>query len=476
MHNRMAANVRGKENKIRMGTSSRVLSVSAESTGSSQGTARSRQPQPVANSMQHPVPKPRPMSGPQGVVRKAPTTQLRSGNVPTIGANIQPSSSTVNTSKPYHPVPAPRKSIPVMKTAKPAAPKNSVPTAKPVLTLPAIPKENKESQGAIKKPMPNFNPSKNGPSEAGSSASSQQQPQNDSQKPQQDEPASQSSSKRWTLENFDIGRGLGKGKFGQVYLAREKSSRFVVAIKVLFKNQIKEAKVDHQLRREIEIQSHLRHPNILRMFGYFHDDARVYLILEYAPGGELYRLMKKQPNQRFDEPMAAKLIAQLTDALIYCHSKNVIHRDIKPENLLLGAGNSLKIADFGWSVHAPSSRRDTVCGTLDYLPPEMIAGQTHDEKVDIWSVGILSYEFLVGKPPFEAKDYDATYSNILQAPVRFPSHVSDGAKDLIIKILQRKPNRRLPLADILAHEWVVKFSKEASNVIINSSEQPSGSK
>lgn len=96
----------------------------------------------------------------------------------------------------------------------------------------------------------------------------------------------QSQKRKWTLADFDIGKPLGKGKFGNVYLAREKISKFLVAIKVLFKSAIKEFNNEHQVRREIEIQSHLRHPNILRMYGYFHDDSRVYLILEYAPCGK----------------------------------------------------------------------------------------------------------------------------------------------------------------------------------------------
>merc|ERR1719284_1859438 len=122
---------------------------------------------------------------------------------------------------------------------------------------------------------------------------------------------------RWKLEDFDIGRPLGKGKFGNVYLAREKKSKYIVALKVLFKSQLQKAQVEHQLRREIEIQSHLRHPNILRLFGYFYDESRVYLILEYAPRGELYKSLQKQPKQRFDEPRSAKYIRQMSDALKY---------------------------------------------------------------------------------------------------------------------------------------------------------------
>jgi len=259
---------------------------------------------------------------------------------------------------------------------------------------------------------------------------------------------------RWVLSDFEIGKPLGKGKFGNVYLAREKNSKFVVALKVLFKKELQRAKVEHQLRREIEIQTHLRHPNIIRMFGYFHDDNRVYLIIEYAPGGELYKKLQAQTLKKFDEKTSANYIAQLVDALIYCHSRNVLHRDIKPENILLGANGELKIADFGWSVHAPTSKRATVCGTLDYLPPEMIEGKGHDKTADIWSAGILCYEFLVGKPPFETPTYDATYNRIMHVDFNFPDSVSALARDLIGKMLRKIPQTRISLADILRHQWI----------------------
>ncbi|XP_071786049.1 aurora kinase-like [Asterias amurensis] len=260
---------------------------------------------------------------------------------------------------------------------------------------------------------------------------------------------------KWCLADFDIGRPLGKGKFGNVYLAREKGSKFIVALKVLFKSQLQKAQVEHQLRREIEIQSHLRHEHILRLYGYFYDDTRVYLILEYAPRGELYKEMQSQKSGHFDEELSATYIAQLAEALVYCHAKKVIHRDIKPENLLLGIKGGLKIADFGWSVHAPSSRRATLCGTLDYLPPEMIEGKTHDETVDLWSLGVLCYEFLVGKPPFESQGHGETYKKIAKVDFTFPSHVSAGARDLVLKLLKHNPSHRLPLAGVLAHPWIL---------------------
>ena len=264
--------------------------------------------------------------------------------------------------------------------------------------------------------------------------------------------SSSSTSKSWSLKNFDIGRPLGRGKFGSVYLAREKKSKFVVALKVLFKSQLIKSNVEHQLRREIEIQSHLRHPHILRLYGYFHDETRVYLILEYAPRGELYKELQKQ--KRFSDEMTATYIAELADALKYCHSKNVIHRDIKPENLLIGLRGELKIADFGWSVHAPSSKRQTICGTLDYLPPEMVAGKDHDENVDLWTLGILCYEFLVGKPAFESRTNQETYRRITSLQYDFPSHVSEGARDLIRKLLKLDPKHRLPLDEVLNHPWI----------------------
>ncbi|XP_034054302.1 aurora kinase A [Gymnodraco acuticeps] len=282
--------------------------------------------------------------------------------------------------------------------------------------------------------------------------------------------ASSTDSHRWSLENFDIGRPLGKGKFGNVYLAREQQSKFILALKVLFKKQLEKAGVEHQLRREVEIQSHLRHPNILRLYGYFHDSTRVYLILEFAPKGELYSELQRCGC--FPEDKSATYIMELADALNYCHSKKVIHRDIKPENLLLGANGELKIADFGWSVHTPSSRRSTLCGTLDYLPPEMIEGKTHDEKVDLWSLGVLCYEFLVGKPPFETKSHEETYRKISRVEYTYPaqSDISTGAKDLMARLLKHNPMHRLPIQGVLSHPWVVETATKKPTTL--SHEEP----
>lgn len=143
--------------------------------------------------------------------------------------------------------------------------------------------------------------------------------------------------------------------------------------------------------------------------------------------------------------------------MAYLHRKHVIHRDIKPENLLLGYDYQVKIADFGWSVHSPSNRRTTLCGTLDYLPPEMVEGNAHSEKVDLWSLGVLCYEFLVGVPPFEdLRGNEATYKRIVKVDLRIPQWVSEGARDLITKLLRHDPEKRMALAQVMQHAWVVR--------------------
>lgn len=258
-------------------------------------------------------------------------------------------------------------------------------------------------------------------------------------------------------ENFEVGRPLGKGKFGNVYLAREKQSKYVVALKVLLKSQLIKHNVQHQLRREIEIQSHLHHPNILQLFGYFYDETRVFLVLEYAPRGELYKRLRDL--KQFDDETSATYIKQIIDALEVCHSRNIIHRDIKPENILIGFKGELKIADFGWSVHAPSSRRQTLCGTLDYLPPEMVQHEIYDKSVDLWCLGVLTYELLVGTPPFEMESMEETYDRIVKVHYNPPDFLSASARDFIDKLLQKAPCDRMSLDEAKQHAWILENVK-----------------
>ncbi|KAL6189441.1 hypothetical protein ACLB2K_040830 [Fragaria x ananassa] len=263
------------------------------------------------------------------------------------------------------------------------------------------------------------------------------------------------ATRKWSLNDFEIGKPLGRGKFGRVYVAREAKSKYVVALKVIFKKQIEKYRIHHQLRREMEIQTSLRHPNILRLFGWFHDEERVMLILEYAHGGELYGLLRE--STYLSEKQAATYILSLAQALAYCHEKHVIHRDIKPENLLLDHEGRLKIADFGWSVQS-SNKRKTMCGTLDYLAPEMVENRAHDYAVDNWTLGVLCYEFLYGTPPFEAESQRDTFRRITNIDLCFPSYpqVSAEAKHLISQLLVKDSSKRLSLQKIMEHPWIMK--------------------
>jgi serine/threonine protein kinase len=193
--------------------------------------------------------------------------------------------------------------------------------------------------------------------------------------------------------------------------------------------------------------------NVARLYGYFYDNEHIYLSVEYCDGGDLFTILTKAG--RLDFQTAARYLCQITNAVAHCHSRHIIHRDIKPENILVGVNGELKLADFGWSVHAPNSRRNTICGTLDYLPPEMVVGKEYDEKVDVWTIGVLLYEFLVGSTPFEAPNQRATMYRIRDVDLKFPYFVPPLARDLIIKFLQKDPAKRINLKDVRSHPWVI---------------------
>ncbi|XP_033163873.1 aurora kinase C [Drosophila mauritiana] len=373
------------------------------------------------------APASKPLPGSSGAVIRSAATTVRPATKPGLGgSNPIASTEGSNFQKPM--VPSVKKT-----TSEFAAPAPVAPTKKP------------ESLSKQKTAGANTESTK----ELGAASSSA-----DKEKTKT-ETQPQKPKKTWELNNFDIGRLLGRGKFGNVYLAREKESQFVVALKVLFKRQIGESNVEHQVRREIEIQSHLRHPHILRLYAYFHDDVRIYLILEYAPQGTLFNALQAQPMKRFDERQSATYIQALCSALLYLHERDIIHRDIKPENLLLGHKGVLKIADFGWSVHEPNSMRMTLCGTVDYLPPEMVQGKPHTKNVDLWSLGVLCFELLVGHAPFYSKNYDETYKKILKVDYKLPEHISKAASHLISKLLVLNPQHRLPLDQVMVHPWIL---------------------
>lgn len=260
---------------------------------------------------------------------------------------------------------------------------------------------------------------------------------------------------RLLLSDFEIGKVLGKGKLGKVYCVRHRLSGLICAIKAMSKKELVLLKLEKNFRREIEVQRNLVHPNISRLYGFFFDDTNVYLILEYALHGEIYQLLKT--HRRFDDITASNYTFQVAEALMYLHSNGIIHRDIKPENILLASDKTVKLSDFGWSVKTKLEKRLTICGTLDYLPPEMVESKEHDYSVDIWLLGVLCYEFLVGRPPFEEVDKNATYKRIARVDVQIPSFVEADAADLIHRLLQKDPRKRMPLCEIENHPWIVKY-------------------
>lgn len=195
-------------------------------------------------------------------------------------------------------------------------------------------------------------------------------------------------------------------------------------------------------------------------------------MLEYAIGGEVYKQLIQR--RRFSEILTAKYIHDLSLALDYCHKKNVIHRDIKPENLLIGNNGNIKISDFGWSVHSQSKRK-TMCGTLDYLPPEMVEERLHDSTADNWCLGVLTYEFLVGSPPFDSNGNQETYNKIKKVEYTFPPHVNPLARDLIQRLLVKDQTKRMKLCDVKKHEWIatqIRIARERANAKRNLANSP----
>ncbi|KAG0438826.1 putative spindle assembly checkpoint kinase like protein [Dictyocoela muelleri] len=261
--------------------------------------------------------------------------------------------------------------------------------------------------------------------------------------------------KNWTIDDFEIGRPLGRGNFGRVFLAREKKHGYIVALKIIKKSSVRDQSQARLIRREIEIHTHLVSEYILRMFGYFHDSENLYLILEYAGGGELF--LDLQNCQRYSESKTAKYIYQVLKALETMHQMNVIHRDIKPENILIGCDGNLKIADFGYAVCDRDRKRYTFCGTPEYLAPEIVNKEKHNQKVDIWCVGILCFEFLTGSSPFEKRGHSQReiLKSINTGYYNIPVYVSNTARDFIESILVPDVNKRPEIKDLLKHPFIV---------------------
>ncbi|ELA42666.1 AUR protein kinase [Vittaforma corneae ATCC 50505] len=260
-----------------------------------------------------------------------------------------------------------------------------------------------------------------------------------------------------TIDDFELGKPLGTGRFGQVWLARHKEKKYVVALKMIRMSDIKNDSDVKNLRREVEVSLSLDHPNILKMYGYFYDSLRLYLILEFAGKGDVWKQLRKSTH--FSEPQASSYIKQVCSALQYMHLRNIIHRDIKPENILIGCDDNLKLADFGWSVCNNDKKRNTFCGTAEYLPPEMCKEDIYDFNADIWCLGILCYEFCTGTTPFSGKNnLRATKQKILTGELEFPPYLSDECIDFISKCCHKDPKQRISLEKALSHSFITKYT------------------
>ncbi len=247
---------------------------------------------------------------------------------------------------------------------------------------------------------------------------------------------------------------IGSGGFGKVYKVRHKVSQNVYAIKVISKQKIIESNMCEQMKLEVRIMYSLNHEHIIKLYNHFEDDDYFYLILEYAPKSHLYEKLKAVG--RFTESVAAQYMREIISAVQYLHSLNppIIHRDIKPENILLDAKESAKLCDFGWSNFFSANRvRMTYCGTPDYLSPEMIRQEGHDQRLDIWNIGVLLFEMLTGKPPFQGSNQRELFESILKIKINYPRDFPKLARDLVGKLLKSNPKERLSLAAALDHAW-----------------------
>jgi serine/threonine protein kinase len=246
---------------------------------------------------------------------------------------------------------------------------------------------------------------------------------------------------------------LGRGSFGEVQKVRRKGTNKIYALKTIKKSDVIEGNLTDQVEREIEVQKKLKHKNVLRLYQHFEDADCVYLLLEFCAQGELYQIMRTRKGRRFPEALACKYFLQVAEGLRYLHSKKIVHRDIKPENLLVNDKDQVKIADFGWCAILQTPRT-TFCGTLDYLAPEMIQGSGHDHTLDLWGLGVLLYEMIAGKPPFQSTNHGQLIQKILHLDLRPNPQMSEQLVHLIRALLRKEPHERLPLDKVMVHPWV----------------------
>ena len=277
--------------------------------------------------------------------------------------------------------------------------------------------------------------------------------------------------KKYDFHNFTkvidgiFPKQLGSGSFGRVFLVSHNETKELFALKTIEKRKIMMTygKLDI-IFDEINIHSKLNHQNIIKLYNVYEEDESIHIIMEYANNGNLYQLIKKEKNG-FSESKAFEYFIQVINAVYYLHSNNIIHRDIKPENILIGDDNKLKLCDFGWAKELTLENRSTFCGTMEYMAPEIVGSENYDYSVDIWSLGILLYEMLFGHSPFTANAINDIIQNIKTHDLNYDDNnkkISNSCKDLIQKLLNMNPQKRLKIKDILEHPFIKKHTKKYS--------------
>ena len=258
------------------------------------------------------------------------------------------------------------------------------------------------------------------------------------------------------IRKYNKGRLLGKGGFAKCYEFICSENNKIFAAKVVTKSSLVKSRAKQKLISEIKIHKSLHHPQIVAFEHYFEDTENVYILLEMCQNQTLNELLKRR--KRLTELEVQCYIVQLIKALKYLHSHKVIHRDLKLGNLFLTDKMELKVGDFGLATKLDydGERKRTVCGTPNYIAPEILDGKAgHSYQVDIWSLGVIIYTLIIGKPPFETRDVKATYKKIKDNEYSFPDQaiISEAAKNLINKILVLDPEKRPSLDQILNHDF-----------------------